>query len=59
MTLFGLLVLAGTYTQTAIATEQEVKNTIVNDNAYVKKISKYLKALILKKVLWSSGLVAD
>jgi hypothetical protein len=58
MTLFGLLVLAGTYTQTAIATEQEVKNTIVNDNAYVKKNLKVPEGTYSKEgamEFWSSG----
>jgi len=58
MTLIGLLVLAGTYTQTAIATEQEVKNTIVNDNAYVKKNLKVPESSYSKEgatEFWSSG----
>jgi SnoaL-like domain len=37
ITLIGLLVITGTFTQTAIATEQEVKKTIMDGNAYVKK----------------------
>ena len=58
ITLIGLLVLAITYTQTAIATEQEVKNTIVNDNAYVKKHLKVPENSYSKEgamEFWSSG----
>ena len=58
ITLIGLLVLAITYAQTAIATEQEVKNTIVNDNAYVKKNLKVPEGTYSKEgamEFWSSG----
>jgi len=58
LTLIGLLIIAATYTQTANANEQEIKNTIVNDNAYVKKHLKVPAGTYSSKgakEFWSSG----
>jgi len=58
LTLIGLLIIATTYTQTAVANEQEIKNTIVNDNAYVKKHLKVPAGTYSSKgakEFWSSG----
>jgi len=58
ITLIGLLVIASTYAQTAMATEQEVKQLIINDNAYVKKHLKVPAGSYSSKgamEFWSSG----
>lgn len=54
----GLLVIVNTYIQTALATEQEVKKVIINDNAYVKKHLKVPENSYSSKgamEFWSSG----
>jgi ketosteroid isomerase-like protein len=56
--LIGLLVITGTFIQTAMATEQEVKKTIMDDNAYVKKNLKGLEGTYSNEgaiEFWSSG----
>ncbi len=56
--LIGLLVITGTYTQAAIATEQEVRKTIIDGNAYIKKHLKGLEDTYSSKgamEFWSSG----
>lgn len=57
-TLIGLLVIASTFAQTTMATEQEVKRVIIDDNDYVKKNLKVPAGSYSSKgamEFWSSG----